>query len=266
MAETEIDIKALAAELARVSKQSAKLQAVLDIQNLMARYEYIHYPERYADVPALFALKQPDVSMDLSNGGIFVGKDAIEFVWNGVLGGCTGIEPGEFMNHTLTTQAIEVAGDLKTAKALWMSPGHETFYPNHSRDPPPGAVKGKSPMAAYWCWGKYACDFIVEDGVWKIWHMKWIRDFRCDYYKSWVDDVEMEAKQSQYPNFGRTDVHPVRYHEPYNPQVNQYCPVNVTEQKLTPCFFRFEERSFLLCQSPTKHSMIRTGFMRAIRN
>ena len=35
----------------------------------------------------------------------------------------------------------------------------------------------------------YSAEFIKEpDGKWRIWHLKWWRTFRTNFYKSWVDD------------------------------------------------------------------------------
>jgi hypothetical protein len=49
--------------------------------------------------------------------------------------------------HCLTSPVIQVAKDGKTAKAIWFSPG----------------VEGNQ-----WAYGKYAIDFVKEDGQWKI--------------------------------------------------------------------------------------------------
>lgn len=64
--------------------------------------------------------------------------------------------------HTQTTPIIEVAGDGKTAKGLWYSPGIST-----------NAVfkNGKVETGGNWFFEKYAVDFIKEDGEWKIWHI-----------------------------------------------------------------------------------------------
>jgi hypothetical protein len=64
--------------------------------------------------------------------------------------------------HTQTTPIIEVAGDGKTAKGLWYSPGimANTVINN-----------GKVEVSGGWFWEKYGVDFIKEDGEWKIWHI-----------------------------------------------------------------------------------------------
>jgi hypothetical protein len=69
---------------------------------------------------------------------------------------------GEWASHTQSTPIIEVAGDGKTAKGIWESPGlHMT-----------ASVKdGKITKQGGWFWEKYAADFVKEDGKWKIWHI-----------------------------------------------------------------------------------------------
>jgi len=108
---------------------------------------------------------------------------------------------GVLFEHPLATPIIEVAKDGKTAKAYWVSLGHET----KPRD-------GK--MTAHWCWGKYAVDFVKEDGQWRIWHFKWFRGFITPYDTSWVDrprEPELE-RHIVCPNH---NLKPSEYHRPY---------------------------------------------------
>lgn len=55
----------------------------------------------------------------------------------------------------MTSTALCVAEDMKTAYGLWYCFGEETFRPGE----------------AYWVSELVAFDFINEDGEWKIWHM-----------------------------------------------------------------------------------------------
>ena len=75
---------------------------------------------------------------------------------------------GEFAMHTSTTPIIEVAGDGKTAKGVWYSPGIG-LMPH---------VSGKSvEVGGIFFWEKYAGDFVKENGAWKIWHLGMYYDF-----------------------------------------------------------------------------------------
>jgi hypothetical protein len=112
---------------------------------------------------------------------------------------------GSLIMHTLTTPIIEIAGDGKTAKAMWYSPGQVTEVGADGR-----------PMAM-WMWEKYGVDFAKEDGKWKLWHIHMYTDFAVPPGKSWVDP----ASKSDF-SFGDTverppemnaDVEQVTYQE-----------------------------------------------------
>ena len=67
---------------------------------------------------------------------------------------------GNMLIHYLASPMIEVAGDGKTAKGVWRSPGIEAVRP-------PGGAK----PVALWSFGAYACDFIYRAGRWQICHV-----------------------------------------------------------------------------------------------
>jgi len=65
--------------------------------------------------------------------------------------------------HPIATYNIVVADDGETAKATFTSLGYERCG---------------------WSYGKYANDYIKIDGIWYIWHKKWLRGFSAPYYLS----------------------------------------------------------------------------------
>jgi hypothetical protein len=74
----------------------------------------------------------------------------------------------EWAMHTLTTPIIEIAGDGKTAKAVWYSPG--MGLSSH--------INGENvSVGSTFFWEKYGADFVKEDGEWKIWHCQMFYDF-----------------------------------------------------------------------------------------
>ncbi len=82
---------------------------------------------------------------------------------------------GALWYHMLTTPVIEVAGDGKTAKAIFMSFGNVS-----------GAMQPGQAMSQ-WTEEKYGMDFIKEDGHWKIWHLRTYVEFYVETDKSWTD-------------------------------------------------------------------------------
>jgi hypothetical protein len=74
----------------------------------------------------------------------------------------------EWAMHTLTTPIIEIAGDGKTAKAVWYSPGMGLS----------SRINGTNvSVGSTFFWEKYGADFVKEDGEWKIWHCQMFYDF-----------------------------------------------------------------------------------------
>jgi hypothetical protein len=59
---------------------------------------------------------------------------------------------------------------------VWVSPGHETM----------GPLEGGGTARAHWAWCKYGCDFVPEDGQWKIWHLHVYGIFFTPYDQPWT--------------------------------------------------------------------------------
>ena len=63
----------------------------------------------------------------------------------------------------IDTPVVEIAADGQTAKGIWCIRG------SHSKILPSGPV-------AYWEWGWFAADFILEDGAFRIWHLQYLQE------------------------------------------------------------------------------------------
>ncbi|MBP2643710.1 MAG: hypothetical protein H6Q67_1597 [Firmicutes bacterium] len=179
-----------------------KVQRSLDyqeIQNVMSKHEYYHALKlNKEEVDTIWCKKAPNPSF-AQNQGYFVGyerlyatyRNGCEIMNNDATERMKKLYPeladkstkdiyavGSLVMHTTTTPIIEVAGDGKTAKGMWYSPGQIT------------EIGPNGPDAA-WIWEKYAVDFIKEDGEWKIWHMLVSTDFCVPVAggKSWADET-----------------------------------------------------------------------------
>jgi hypothetical protein len=152
-----------------------RIEDIQEISNLMSRYQYLHTTGMYEETVKLFAKKAPGVKADIPGFGVYdSGIQGIKRCFTGAHVQIEGDRIGQMHMHTLTTPVIEVAGDGKTAKGAWISPGHETAIIN-------------SKPEAYWAWCKYGVDFIKEAGKWKIWHLHVYGIFFAPYEKSWAD-------------------------------------------------------------------------------
>lgn len=181
-------------------KSIEKLEAYHEIQNEMGR-TMAAFNFREADkVLSHFALDQEDVSLEYADEGVFEGIEAVTTIINEVVGATP--KKGEMLDLQLTTPMIEVAGDLKTAKAVWWCPGGGAI-----------AYEDKEPEAI-WAWGMIGVDLICEDGKWNIWHLHYFRYIKCLYEKGWVEDTSLINRLN-------TPMHPLSkpmtYHNPYSP-------------------------------------------------
>jgi len=191
-------------------KENERLKAVYEIQNVMGRYEYLHMAEMHDETAELFALKTPGVKAEMVFG-VFEGAAGIKRLYGPTHRFMEGMgdRTGQMHIHTLTTPVIEVAGDGKTAKAVWFSPGVET-----------GRNVETKQLEASWGWCRYGCDFIKEDGKWKIWHLHVYGIFFAPYDKSWIE-------APQHPNM---DFLPDKLKADRPPTYNwEYKPTGFTE-------------------------------------
>jgi hypothetical protein len=198
-------IKHLENDNEELKKKVQLLEATREIANLMGRYLYLHEVRRESEfIDELYALETPGVSAEVAHYGVFEGKEGIMRMFTHPRP--RGAETGVMFENLLTTPVIEVAKDGKTAKGVWISPGLEAIP-----DPETGNLRG------FWCWTKYGCDFVKEDGKWKIWHYHVYRLFRTPYDMDWVEEYEhkLEAKGLQLEQKLKPDK-PTSYDHPYS--------------------------------------------------
>jgi hypothetical protein len=149
------------------------LEDIHQINNLMGRYEYYHVADMCKEQAELFASGIADVRAEISGVGVWEGSDGMTRFWKVIQ--TKGDPRGVMRLHTLTTPVIEVAGDGKTAKGVWISPGADSgVCPN-----------GKA--GASWTMIKYGIDFIKENGRWKFWHYHLYQVFSTPYERNWTE-------------------------------------------------------------------------------
>lgn len=140
-----------------------RLQRVEDfqqIQNIMGRYAYYVMASKQEEInDELMAKNDPGTKVTWGTLGYWEGADAPERALAALRS--HGIEDrrGKMALHLPICPVIEVAGDGKTAKGVWISPGLLAMKNDET-----GELRG------IWEWDKYGVDFIKQDGKWKIWH------------------------------------------------------------------------------------------------
>lgn len=216
--------ESLEERIQRVEKMAQRALDVQEIQNVMSRHSiYDAAGMNREQLRDIWAQKAPDVSFG-QNHGLYVGMEAITKyycdLWEQKLRPerfeqMTQLFPeidkdkkndlaGFMKMHTNATPIIEVAGDRKTAKGLWESPGFVTEI-----------MDGK--LQAFWIWERLAVDFLNEDGKWKIWHFNGFVHFMTPYEKSWVESSLERRLSKMHPGYGFPPNKPVVRHEAYSP-------------------------------------------------
>ena len=176
--------------LEELSLQVERLQAAQACRNLMGRYAYYHTAFRNKDYMTLWADRH-DCYFKFPFGH-YVGIEAIRHCYLHEHGdrddpGMDVKMRGIMTMHQLDTEVLEVAADCKTAKGVWISPGHETFLRN-PENVDPVAEPEKLVPDPMWAWSKYEVEFIREaDGQWKIWHMILYPLFKTNYHTAWTE-------------------------------------------------------------------------------
>ena len=175
-------LELLEKELEAVKLQLARAQAVTEIANTMARYNYYHSGGRQRDCLDQFAMRTPGVAIEIAMWGQY---HEAEGLYENYVEGIAkheqsiGARKGWYCEHPIYNPLIEVAADCKTAKAEWQTFGPEPAK-EHPEDP-------DCPFDPNWMYGKYQADFIVENGHWKIWHLQIMPDIMCPTCKPFTE-------------------------------------------------------------------------------
>lgn len=148
-----------------------RLEAINEAQRIIGLYSNYMTMGRYSQARELFASGMDDVRAEML-WGVYDGKDSLDRLYNGLfpkLDALKGQDHVELCVQSMEVPVITPAQDCKTVKAVWVSPGFMNI------------VNSDGKLTAYWSWQKYACDFIFENGAWKIWHLHVYGMFESKY-------------------------------------------------------------------------------------
>jgi hypothetical protein len=95
--------------------------------------------------------------------------------------------------HLNTTPIIVVAGDGKSAKGIWYSPGPIFNFTGQKDKDGNDIASGTMYME------KYGVDFAKEDGEWKIWHIQMYYDYVFSLGSDWTKPGARQQAQGQPP-------------------------------------------------------------------
>lgn len=184
------------------------------IANAQGRYMYYLEAHRYDDVLSLFAQHDPDVSVEIGEGGIYVGRAKVEAMFLHVLRPFF-IQPGMMPLHMLTTPVIEVDSEAGCGQGMWQTIGCNSF-------------PAEDGLRAVWQQGTYDNLYIREEGEWRILRMRWLANFRTSFDRGWVSEPLYQLAPldwSQFPEELQPDLPPSQAFESYDPSaVRQKAP------------------------------------------
>jgi len=142
-----------------IEERLQRVQDFQEIQNIMGRYAYVTMAADEERRYTLFAKKAKGVRVYFGEQGYFegVGQDPPKRAWVGMFKERS--PAGRMTIHAPICPVIEIAGDGKTAKGVWLGLGLLAMKDRKTGEP-----------SGAWEWDKYGVDFIKENGKWKIWH------------------------------------------------------------------------------------------------
>lgn len=153
-------------------RQLRTVRAYQEIANLQARYLYYAQAHEYDRVLDLFDLDDPDVSVEISSTGIYVGREKVTTFFLELIKPLF-TAPGSLPIHMLNTPCIEVAEDGLTASGMWQTLGCNTF-------------PTQAGLQATWQQGKYDNSFNRRGDRWRFKRFRWLCNFRTPYDEGWV--------------------------------------------------------------------------------
>jgi len=172
-------------------------RAWVECQNLMSIHNYYHGVNHNLEELAAIWVKEDGEYAKTATfsqpGGVWEGIDLIKVFYgnpntkdpNQSLKEMIKNEPsaypvGTMGIHLNTTPVIVVAGDGKTAKGIWYSPGPIFSFTGQKDE------NGNDIAGGMVFFEKYGVDFVKEDGEWKIWHIQMYYDYVFPLGSDWT--------------------------------------------------------------------------------
>ena len=199
------DVPALRARAAALSAEAERVEDANDIKKLQRAYGYYLDKGYWGEAADLFA---DDATFEWGVDGVYVGKGRIReyLVRQGGGNVGPGLPYGQFNHHMQLQPVVNVAADGKTAKARWQEL----------------ALIGQFQKFADWAAGVYENEYVKQDGVWKISHLRAPFNMYTSYKDGWGKVAIPHTRPDSFPpppDYPPTVVsltYPSFYVEPYH--------------------------------------------------
>lgn len=152
----------------------ARLQRLEDIEAikvLQRTYGYLLDKALWSDMADLFA---DDGEIEIGGRGVYVGHDRIHLFLRDVMGkGHDGLVHGQLMNHMQLQGIVSLEAGSDKANGRWRA----------------WIQAGQLGERAELAEGVYECEYVKQDGVWKIARLTWF----ATYYSPWDKGIAKES-------------------------------------------------------------------------
>ena len=175
-----------AARIHAVQQRAERVNDYDELRNLQQIYGYYVDKALWDQVVDLFAA---DGSLQLGFNGTYVGHKALRDYLYSLTGGKAELLKGQLNNHIQFSPLITIAPDGRTAKARWQQWILDGIH---------GAGSGGN-----WGAGTYENDYVKENGVWKIRHVRLHLRFYAPYEGGWT-----RASPESALRYGKSKVKP----------------------------------------------------------
>ncbi|MFC1942769.1 nuclear transport factor 2 family protein [Chloroflexota bacterium] len=170
------------------------IQDIEDIKKLTRIYGYYLEHWQWDEVAGLFS-DSPDASVEISNSGVYLGKEGItKFFYRERV-------PNEFLHVMMQISGVvDVDPSGKTAKGRWYGFGCFAFDTDDGVRPVLGS-------------GVYENEYVKEDGIWKFKKLQFSRIFMSAFEDGWVKTPVITLNRPSVP--AKEPDLPTTFYEPY---------------------------------------------------
>jgi hypothetical protein len=198
-----MDINELQVKIRVMEKELQQLKDIEAIRKLQHSYGFYLTTWMNKEIIDLFS-DSPETRIDFPQG-IFTGKAGVEKAFGHIN---KNMDP-EFLHQLMQLQGvIDIDTNGETAKGRWWAFGAMAMPAAELLEKTANAAGILENLAC----GIYENEYIKENGVWKIWKLKWVPLYSCTPATGWVNPEKLTnrlpANQQPpgYPDWWRPDI------------------------------------------------------------
>ena len=200
-----MDMNELQEKVQMMGKELQRLKDIEAIRRLQHIYGFYLTTWMNEEIINLFSDSR-ETSVDFPQGTFFA-KEGIKIAFGHTN---TDMNP-EYMHQLMQLQGvIDIATDGKTAKGRWWGFGAMALPESENFNL---AANDQGILQEFAC-GVYENEYIKEDGVWKLWKLKWIPLYTCSPDNGWVKPERLtklplvNEGQAKFPSWWKPDIPP----------------------------------------------------------